>query len=44
MKGRYRYNPRIEKNEMEILKLVYYNSLAEGKKDFLFEKEMEVED
>jgi hypothetical protein len=44
MQGRYRYNPRIEKNEMDILKLVYYNSLAEGKKDFLSEKEMEVED
>jgi hypothetical protein len=44
MKGRYRYNPRIEKNEMEILKLVYHNSIKEGKKDFLSIQKIEIED
>jgi hypothetical protein len=44
MKGRYRYNPRIEKNEMEILKLVYHNSIEEGKKDFLSIQKIEIDD
>jgi hypothetical protein len=42
MNGRYRYNPRIEANEMDILNLVYYNQIIEGNTEFANEEEMEL--
>ena len=42
MQGRYRYNPRIESNEMDILKLVYYNQTIKGNYEFAKEEEIEL--
>ncbi len=42
MKSRYRYNPRIDANEMEILKLVYHNQIIDGNIEFAKEVEIEL--
>lgn len=44
MKGRYGYNPRINNNEMEILKLVYHNDLESGDKNCFQKEVVECED
>jgi hypothetical protein len=42
MGSRYGYNPRISGNEMDFLKLVYFNQMKEGNRGFMSEKEMEI--
>ena len=42
MGSRYRYNPRIDANEVDFLKLVYQYDILEGDKLSLKEKEMEI--